>query len=63
LHRQHDDRAERRRSEPVEPRSDTDFVASQVDLILDKINAHGIQSLTKREREILEAAGKKKSQP
>ncbi len=31
----------------------------EVDAILDKISAHGIKSLTKREREILEAARKK----
>jgi len=33
-----------------------DFVKSEVDPILDKISAHGIQSLTAREREILEKA-------
>ena len=32
------------------------FVKSEVDPILDKISAHGIQSLTAREREILEKA-------
>jgi hypothetical protein len=31
---------------------------SEVDPILDKISAHGIQSLTARERQILEAARK-----
>jgi membrane associated rhomboid family serine protease len=35
-----------------------DFVASEVDPILDKISAHGLQSLTLREREILETARK-----
>lgn len=35
-----------------------DFMESEVDPILDKISAHGIQSLTAREREILEAARK-----
>jgi membrane associated rhomboid family serine protease len=36
-----------------------DFVASEVDPILDKISAHGIQSLTARERETLENARKR----
>lgn len=36
-----------------------DFVSSEVDPILEKISAHGIHSLTAREREILEAARKK----
>jgi hypothetical protein len=31
-------------------------MSREVDPILDKISAHGIQSLTPREREILEAA-------
>jgi membrane associated rhomboid family serine protease len=42
--------------EPAEPKGDTDFLESEVDPILDKISAHGIQSLTPREREILETA-------
>jgi membrane associated rhomboid family serine protease len=33
-----------------------DFLSREVDPILDKISAHGIQSLTERERRILEAA-------
>ncbi len=33
-----------------------DFITREVDPILDKISAHGIQSLTERERKILEAA-------
>jgi hypothetical protein len=33
-----------------------DFITKEVDPILDKISAHGIQSLTDRERRILEAA-------
>jgi membrane associated rhomboid family serine protease len=33
-----------------------DFMAQEVDPILDKISAHGIQSLTERERRILEVA-------
>jgi hypothetical protein len=33
-----------------------EFISREVDPILDKISAHGIQSLTPRERKILEAA-------
>jgi membrane associated rhomboid family serine protease len=36
-----------------------DFLSAEVDPILDKISAQGIQSLTEREREILESARKK----
>ena len=36
-----------------------EFISSEVDPILDKISAHGIQSLTERERKILEAARNK----
>jgi len=36
-----------------------DFLAKEVDPILDKISAHGIQSLTERERQILEKARRK----
>lgn len=36
-----------------------EFVSKEVDPILDKISAHGIQSLTERERRILEAAREK----
>jgi membrane associated rhomboid family serine protease len=36
-----------------------EFISKEVDPILDKISAHGIQSLTDRERQILEAARKK----
>jgi membrane associated rhomboid family serine protease len=39
-----------------EEESTDDFVKSEVDPILDKISAHGIQSLTERERKILEKA-------
>jgi membrane associated rhomboid family serine protease len=42
--------------------STDDFLQSQVDPILEKISAHGIHSLTAREREILEAARKKMTQ-
>jgi membrane associated rhomboid family serine protease len=48
----------RRRSE-LEDAQDVpseEFISQQVDPILDKISAHGIQSLTPREREILQAA-------
>ena len=38
-----------------------EFISKEVDPILDKISAHGIQSLTDRERQILEAARKKMS--
>jgi hypothetical protein len=36
-----------------------EFISKEVNPILDKISAHGIQSLTERERKILEAARKK----
>jgi hypothetical protein len=43
--------------EPVIDEETTeDFISHEVDPILDKISAHGIQSLTPRERKILEAA-------
>jgi membrane associated rhomboid family serine protease len=38
-----------------------DFVSAEVDPILDKISAHGIQSLTERERKILDSARTKMS--
>jgi membrane associated rhomboid family serine protease len=38
-----------------------EFISKEVDPILDKISAHGIQSLTERERQILEAARAKMS--
>ena len=40
---------------PTEVASE-EFISQEVDPILDKISAHGIQSLTERERKILEAA-------
>ncbi|EEF61510.1 Rhomboid family protein [Pedosphaera parvula Ellin514] len=42
----------------VEPEElpSAEFISKEVDPILDKISAHGIQSLTERERQILEAA-------
>ncbi len=39
--------------------SPDEFLSREVDPILDKISAHGIHSLTERERKILEAARKK----
>ena len=39
-----------------EPPSDGEFMSREIDPILDKIAAHGIHSLTDRERQILEAA-------
>ncbi|MFZ0827621.1 MAG: rhomboid family intramembrane serine protease [Verrucomicrobiia bacterium] len=41
---------------PDEGLSTDEFVKSEVDPILDKISQHGIQSLTERERQILEKA-------
>ncbi len=46
---------------PAEELSADEFLQQEVDPILDKISAHGIQSLTAREREILENARKKMS--
>lgn len=47
------------RPEPSEPASTEEFLSREVDPILDKISAHGIHSLTERERKILEAARKR----
>ena len=44
---------------PDEELPTDEFVKSEVDPILDKISAHGIQSLTAHEREILEKARSK----
>jgi membrane associated rhomboid family serine protease len=46
------------RPKPVETEElpAAEFMTKEVDPILDKISAHGIQSLTQRERQILEAA-------
>lgn len=41
------------------PEKEADFMAQEIDPILDKISAHGIQSLTERERKVLEAARSK----
>ena len=45
-----------------EPGGDPDFISKEVDPILDKISAQGLQSLTERERKILEAARSKMGQ-
>jgi membrane associated rhomboid family serine protease len=53
-----------KKSKPLpeeEPLPSGDFITKEVDPILDKISAHGIQSLTERERRILEAARAKMS--
>jgi membrane associated rhomboid family serine protease len=42
--------------EPGEEQTTDEFVKSEVDPILDKISAQGIQSLTERERKVLEKA-------
>ena len=44
------------RNQPKESVPPEDFLAQEVDPILDKISAHGIQSLTERERRILQTA-------
>ncbi|HAB18604.1 MAG TPA: hypothetical protein DCE44_19455 [Verrucomicrobiales bacterium] len=48
-------------SAPGRPDSENadEFIAKEVDPILDKMNAHGPQSLTERERRILEQAGQR----
>ena len=46
---------------PAEEQSAEEFLQKEVDPILDKISAHGIQSLTARERETLEKARAKMS--
>jgi membrane associated rhomboid family serine protease len=47
-----------RRAKPAENPElpSEEFISQEVDPILDKISAHGIQSLTERERQILQAA-------
>ena len=49
----------RRVPEDTEELPPAEFISKEVDPILDKISAHGIQSLTAREREILEKARSK----
>jgi membrane associated rhomboid family serine protease len=48
-----------RRPRRAEEAGSGDFISREVDPILEKISAHGIHSLTERERQILEAARKK----
>jgi len=48
-----------RTAPPAEAETSEEFLQNQVDPILDKISAHGIQSLTAHERETLEKARKK----
>ena len=45
--------------EPLPELPPEEFISREVDPILDKISAHGLQSLTERERKILEAARKR----
>ena len=45
------------------PKEDADFISKEVDPILEKISAHGIHSLTEREREILEKARSRMGKP
>ncbi len=53
----------RRRARPEDAQDlpSEEFMSKEVDPILDKISAHGIQSLTDRERQILQAARAKMS--
>jgi membrane associated rhomboid family serine protease len=50
-----------RPAHPDEDLPPEEFLSKEVDPILDKISAHGIQSLTERERRILETAREKMS--
>jgi membrane associated rhomboid family serine protease len=50
-----------KREQPPAETPPEEFISREVDPILDKISAHGIHSLTPREREILEAARSKMS--
>jgi membrane associated rhomboid family serine protease len=47
---------QRSKPAPAEELPPAEFISREVDPILDKISAHGIQSLTDRERKILESA-------
>jgi membrane associated rhomboid family serine protease len=44
---------------PKERDESDQFISSEIDPLLDKISTHGIQSLTERERKLLDAARKK----
>jgi predicted DNA binding protein len=48
-----------RAKEDFEDLNPEEFISREVDPILDKISAHGMQSLTPREREILQSARSK----
>jgi membrane associated rhomboid family serine protease len=52
----------RKKAVVPEEKSADEFLESEVDPILDKISAHGIHSLTARERAVLESARKKMAQ-
>jgi rhomboid family protein len=52
---------QRARKTTVSDPEPKDFVSAEVDPILDKISAHGIQSLTDQERKVLDSARKKMS--
>jgi membrane associated rhomboid family serine protease len=52
-------RASRKSVKKVEELPAGEFISQEVDPILEKISAHGIHSLTERERQILEAARSK----
>jgi len=52
-------RAVRRPRKTAEELPPAEFISREVDPILEKISAHGIHSLTERERQILEAARSK----
>jgi membrane associated rhomboid family serine protease len=54
-------RARRTKSSETPELPSGEFISQEVDPILDKISAHGIQSLTDRERQILQAARSKMS--
>jgi len=49
----------KRAEKPAEESSTPDFISREVDPILEKISAHGIHSLTERERKVLDDAQKK----
>ena len=51
--------SERGTGKPARSGGGTDFIASEVDPILDKIAQHGLHSLTERERQVLDAARRK----
>ena len=50
-------------SKTAAPEEGADFITKEVDPILEKISAHGIHSLTERERKILEAARSRIGRP